>query len=237
MDTNVDTLKEYLVFASHILSKEGVVTSHGHISARIPGTDKFLIPARRTPGLVRFEDILTFNLANEQLDGEGKPNSETILHTVVYRKRPDVNSVCHIHSLKSLMLSAVGLSLRTLTHHGMFFSDGVPIFHRPVIIVKESFAEDMARTLGQHRAVQLRGHGLVVVGPDVRRACIETLNYEQEAEIMINAMQLGKPEFLTPEELAEQQASSPLGPDWTGEMPVQLRRMWNYYVSRLTPQV
>lgn len=233
----VDTIKEYVVTASHILSHEGVVEGHGHISARIPGTDQFVIPARRTPGLVRFEDVLTINLANQKVAGEGNPNSETILHTAVYRARPDVNSVCHTHSHGSLILSSVGVSLRPLTIHGMYFRDGVPIYQRPVIIVREDYAVEMAKALGQHRAVQLRTHGLVVVGPDVRRACIETINYELEANIFISAMQLGKPQYLSNEELDEFQGSSPLGPDWTGEMSPQLRRSWNHYTSRLPAQL
>ncbi|MBI4288802.1 MAG: class II aldolase/adducin family protein [Chloroflexi bacterium] len=235
---NADTIKEYLVTASRILSHEGLVEGHGHISARIPGADHFFIPARRTPGLVRFEDILTINLANnEKTAGEGTPNSETILHTAVYRSRPDVNSVCHTHSHGALLLSAMGVSLRPLTIHGMYYSDGVPIFQRPVIIVKESYANEMAKALGPHRAVQLRAHGLVVVGPEVRRTCVETVNYEIEANILIGAMQMGKPQFFTDAELAEFKESSPQGPDWTTEIPLQFRRSWNYYIGRLTAQL
>lgn len=234
---SVDTIKEYLVLASRILSREGLVTGHGHISGRIVGTDQFLIPARRTPGLVRFEDILTINLAGEKVAGEGQPNSETVLHTAIYRARSEVNSVCHTHSPKAIVLSAVGQSLRPLGHSGLYFSEGVPIYHRPVTIVNEGLAQEMVAALGKHRAVQLRGHGLIVVGPEVRRTCIETLRFEEAATTQIEAMHLGNPKYLSAEEIADSRANSPAGPEWTTEMNLQTRRAWEFYINRLSPQV
>jgi len=42
-------LRGKLASASRILYREGVVEGFGHVSARIPGTDTFLIPRRMSP--------------------------------------------------------------------------------------------------------------------------------------------------------------------------------------------
>ncbi|MFQ5827366.1 MAG: class II aldolase/adducin family protein, partial [Dehalococcoidia bacterium] len=205
---------------------------------RIPDTDLFLMPSQKAPGMVAFSDILTINLAGEKVAGQGVPNAETCMHRLIYVARPDVMSVCHTHSPMVILLSAVGQSVRPLTIiHGLYFSDGVPLFTETEIIVTDSLAQRVVDLLGPHRAIMLRGHGATIVGPEVRRTCIAAIDLEESAKMQVMATMLGKPQFFTEEEIAAGSASTPKGPDWTDEILPQVRRIWDYYVSRLPAQV
>ena len=44
-------LRRDLVCANHIAHAAGLVTAFGHISARLPGSDTFVIPTRASPAL------------------------------------------------------------------------------------------------------------------------------------------------------------------------------------------
>src|SRR3990170_6211673 len=136
---DIDELKRTLVTASHIISNEGLAQGYGHVSARIPGTDRYLMPAISSPALVKYEDILTFNLDNERVEGTGDPMNETWLHTCIYRLRPDVNAVAHTHSIMVVVLSCVGQVIRPMHNDAMnMISFGnIQLFTRPGLINTE----------------------------------------------------------------------------------------------------
>lgn len=222
---DIATLKQTLVTASRVMANEGLTKGFGHISVRIPGSERFLIPGHMSPALVRFENILTINLKGEKVEGQGTPNSETVIHTAVYCARPDVNAVAHTHSPKAVILSSAGQTLRPLTQAHMHFADGVPLYNTPGLIITDEQGEDVARTLGQHKAVLLRGHGAVVVGPELRKTCVLAVNLEDAAEAQFWTTLLGTPNYFTEEEI-EALKARPAG------LPA-IQRAWNYYVSRL----
>ena len=49
---------------------------------------------------------------------------ETVLHTEVYRARPDVGAVVHGHPPYATALGATSAELELLTHDAVLFADG-----------------------------------------------------------------------------------------------------------------
>jgi ribulose-5-phosphate 4-epimerase/fuculose-1-phosphate aldolase len=223
---DIAQLKEELSIASRILANEGLAQGFGHISVRIPGTDKFLIPRSMSPALVNTEDILTFNLAGEKLEGERQPNSETWIHTCVYRARSDVACVAHTHPVISTALASAGVELKPLHNFGAVFPNGVRIFSKPGLINTEELGTETAIALGQDYGLLLRGHGAITVDIDIKRATLLAIYMEQAAQVQFYAMQLGTPLYYTPEEAAmvRNQVFAP------GR---NLDRAWEFYVDRL----
>lgn len=64
-----------------------------------------------------------------------------------------------------------------------------------------ALGDAVARTLGSHSAMLLRGHGVNVAEKDVRRACVMTLWMEEAANYQLRAMSAGTPRYFTSEEL------------------------------------
>lgn len=71
----------------------------GNVSARIPGSDEIFITRTSVIlGEVTPDDVVRIDPTGRPLDpGAPRPSKEVPFHTVVYRLRPDVNAIIHLH--------------------------------------------------------------------------------------------------------------------------------------------
>jgi len=180
--SKIQNLKRRLVEGLQVLTGEGVLSGSGHLSARIPGTDTFLINPRFAGVLADPKDICTVNLDGKRLSGKGPIPSETPIHAAVYRVRPDVGSVIHCHARYSILVGLLESGLIPFDREARLFADGVPVFHESRGINDFALAERMAENLGSHYATFLRGHGIVVVGPGIEGACISAIQLERACQ-------------------------------------------------------
>src|SRR5687768_8502782 len=76
------TLKLKVAQATRRLAREGIIASSGHVSARIPGTDRILIgPGYVTRDILSPDDIVTVDLNTKQIAGKHERPGETDIHT------------------------------------------------------------------------------------------------------------------------------------------------------------
>jgi len=198
---DLDRIKQDVVTASHILHQQGAAAAFGHVSARICGTDTFIFPPRMSPALVRKDNLLVLDVEGNQLSGEGRPNTEFWIHARIYKARPDVQSVCHVHPPNCVVLGSLGETIRPLHASGAIFKNHVQVFDPVTLIRTRELGDAVAKTLGRHGAMLLRGHGVNVADKDVRRVCVMTLWMEEAANYQLRAMAAGKPRYFTPAEL------------------------------------
>ena len=222
---DLELIKNDVVKASHILHQQGIAAAFGHVSARIPTTDTFIFPPRMSPALVRADNLLELDVEGNQLSGEGRPNTEFWIHARIYKARPDVQAICHVHPPSCLVLSSLGETIRPLHASGAIFRNDVQIFDRITLIRTRELGDAVASTLGNHGAMLLRGHGVNVADTDVRRVCVMTVWMEEAANYQLRAMSAGKPRYFTDEELET------IYPQVSGEEVT--KRVWEYFSSRL----
>lgn len=222
---DLDEIKRDVVSASHILHQQGIAAAFGHVSARIPGTETFVFPPRMSPALVRLDNLLVLDVDGNQLSGEGRPNTEFWIHARIYKARPDVQSVCHVHPPSCVVLGSLGETIRPLHASGAIFKNDVQVFDRITLIRTRDLGDAVANTLGKHGAMLLRGHGVNVADRDVSRVCVMTLWMEEAANYQLRAMSAGKPRYFTAAELEE------IYPQVSGEEVSS--RVWEYFSSRV----
>ena len=222
---DLDQIKQDIVTASHILHQQGIAAAFGHVSARIPGTDTYIFPPRMSPALVHEDNLLVLDTDGNQLSGDGRPNTEFWIHARIYKARPDVQSVCHVHPPSCVVLSSLGETIRPLHASGAVFKNDVQVFDPITLIRTRALGDEVAKTLGRHNAILLRGHGVNVADKDVRRVCIMTLWMEEAANYQLRAMSAGRPRFFTPEELET------IHPQVSGDEVSN--RAWEYFSSRV----
>jgi HCOMODA/2-hydroxy-3-carboxy-muconic semialdehyde decarboxylase len=201
-----------LVSANHILYHQGVVDGYGHVSVRHPARpDHFLMSRARAPGLVTRDDIMEFDADANPVDRAGRPiYSERFIHSEVYKARPDVKAVVHSHSPTVVPFSVTQVTLRPVIAVASFLSPGVPVFEirlssgiTNLLVNDAARGKALAQTLAQHPAALMRGHGDVVVGPDLRRTVARAIYTEVNARLQLQAVTLGGPiNFIAPEEAA-----------------------------------
>lgn len=222
---DLDQLKEDIVTASHILHHQGIAAAFGHVSARVPGTDRFIFPPRMSPALVRKDNLLELDVDGNQLAGDGRPNTEFWIHARIYKARPDVQSVCHVHPPSCVVLGSLGETIRPLHASGAVFKNDVQVFDDITLIRTRELGDQVAKTLGSHGAMLLRGHGVNVADKDVRRVCVMTLWMEEAANYQLRAMSAGQPRYFTAAELAV------ISPQVSGAEVSD--RAWEYFSSRV----
>lgn len=206
-----------LVAANHILVELGVLDAYGHVSIRVPGDPKHFLLARSiAPELVTPTDLLEHDLQGNAVAPPGTALfGERFIHAAVYAARPDVQAVVHNHAPALIPFGVTGVPLRPVYHMSAFLGSGVPVFdiraageQTDMLVKTLPLGQALAKTLGTNNIALMRGHGAVVVGPDMPRAVFRSVYAEQNARLQAQAMQLSqKVNYLDPEEASRAQTT------------------------------
>lgn len=188
----IQNLKRRLVEGLQVITGEGVLSGSGHLSARISGTETFLINPRFAGVLADAKDICTVSFEGRRIAGKGPIPSEAPIHAAIYRSRPDVDSVIHCHARYSILVGLLDSGLIPFNREARLFADGIPIFPESRGINGFALAKRMVDTLGQHYAVFLRGHGVVVVGPGIEGTCLSAIQLERACQDQLLLMSIVK---------------------------------------------
>ena len=181
-------LRRDVAAANRMLERFGLSGAFGHASARIPGTDRFLIPTRRSPALADARRLLVLDTAGRIVSGEGQPNSEFWIHARLYAARPDVGGVVHAHPPGCVCLTQIGQPHRVVHNQGGPFHRGVPEYSRVGLIRTRALGDAVARRLARGNAVMMRGHGITTALGNVRSATVAALFLEESATLQLRML-------------------------------------------------
>jgi ribulose-5-phosphate 4-epimerase/fuculose-1-phosphate aldolase len=197
-------IAEDVVKAAKILIKRGICEAFGHVSARLPGKDLFIItPSLSMATVGRTEDLVQVNLNGEKVAGKNRQPYETWLHTSLYRARPDVGAVVRAHSFTTSAFSVAGEAVKPVHDFGAMMLGETPVFLDPRLIVNEEIGARLARFIGKGTGALLRGNGTAIVGKNVVEALIRSVFLEESAMLQLKAKEIGSPIYFSPEEVAE----------------------------------
>jgi HCOMODA/2-hydroxy-3-carboxy-muconic semialdehyde decarboxylase len=162
------------------------------------------------PELVVADDILELDLDSNVLDERGRTSyQERFIHGEIYKQRPDVQAVVHMHAPSVIPFSTSQVPLRPMFHMSAFVGQGVPVFEirdaagmTNMLVSNSAIGSALAETLGNKPAALMRGHGAVVVGPSLRVAVGRAIYLALNASMQSQAIALGGPiTYLAPEEV------------------------------------
>jgi L-ribulose-5-phosphate 4-epimerase len=159
---DIDALKQRLVEGIQVVTGEGILSGSGHLSVRIPGTETFLINPRFAGVLADAADICAVNFDGKRIAGAGPIPSESVIHSAIYKQRPDIASVLHCHARYSVLMGLQEGGLIPFNREARIFADGVPVFPESHGINSEALAARMVEALGPHHAIFLRGQRFAV---------------------------------------------------------------------------
>ena len=161
------------------------------------------------PALVKAEDILEYDLDSNAIDAKGRTLFlERFIHGEIYKARPDIKAVVHSHSPSVIPFGVSKTRLQPVYHMSSFLGLDVPVFEirdvggaTNMLVGNGALAKALAVTLGDKPVALIRGHGNVVVGPNVKRATIRAVYTEVNARLQTIALGLGGPvNYISPEE-------------------------------------
>lgn len=187
-----EKLRQEICEICHLLYERGyVVSNDGNVSARTERGTVLITPSGVGKGRMTPDMLVETDLDGTILSGDRHPSSESKMHWMVYRERPDVMAVVHAHPplstafaicrrpLKERYLAemVVGLGEVPVTEFAMLSTEEIPNSVKP-------FVQD-------HSAVLLANHGALTWGPSLLSAFDRMETVEQTAKVYYYVSQLG----------------------------------------------
>ncbi len=188
------------------LYEQGLIhLSAGNVSARASSEHVAITPSGILYSTLQPEDIVIIDLHGRVIDGQHEPSSETPMHTLVLRERPDVGSVVHTHSKYAMALAVVGKRIPLICTEGLIVRGPVPVaeYASPGSEAAGKAALEALEGPPTVMGVLLRNHGVLAIGRDANQAFNVACRIEISAQVYHLALQVGEPTALTADQIAE----------------------------------
>jgi len=189
-------LRREIVAACQDMNRRGINQgTSGNISARV--AEGLLI----TPSGLPYDEMKPADIVPMKKDGSHagrlKPSSEWRFHTSIMATRPEVGAVVHTHSMFATTLSCLGMEIPAV-HYMIAAAGGSNIRCVPYITYgTQELADAALKALEGRNACLLSNHGMIVVGPTLKKAMWLAVEVETLAAQYWRALQVGKPNILT----------------------------------------
>lgn len=165
-------------------------TIYGHLTLRVPGTRNFLI----NPWGLRYDEVTASNLVEIDIDGNtvGPSNYPVnkagfVIHSAVHAGRKDMHCVFHIHTTDGMAVAAQqdGLLPISIMATGYYGRVAYHDYEGPSLNLGER--ERLVTSMGDHKTLILRNHGLLTASETVEEAFILMFRLQRACEIQIAA--------------------------------------------------
>jgi methylthioribulose-1-phosphate dehydratase len=174
-----------------------VPASGGNFSARVDASSIAITVSGRHKGRLTPADIMLADLDGNSLSPGKKPSAETLLHTMLYRRDPQLGGVLHTHSPAATVLSLTAGGRLVLQGYELLkIFPGVAShetrLHLPIFPNDQDMPRLSARVdawITEHGVIHaylIAGHGLYTWAGDVRQAGlqVEALEFMLECELL-----------------------------------------------------
>jgi len=174
-----------------------VASTDGNISVRLDAHRILTSPTGISKGMMTCDDIVVTDLDGKRLTGRLNPSSELAMHLLIYRRRPDVNAVCHAHPPTATGYAAAGLPLnRAILAELVVCLGSIPVARYGTPGTPE-LTPAIEPLLQNHDAILMANHGVVTYGPDLMTAFFHMETAEHFARVSLVATLLGKEVLLS----------------------------------------
>lgn len=189
MTDQINHLMEQLCWASREIYQRGLVNiGEGNISVRVKGKKEMIItPSRNDYRKPMIEDMVRLTLTGKIIEGNKKPSSESYLHRVFYKARPNISCIIHTHSPYTSSLSIQHEGIPVIFEEMLIFLGGSVPCAKYAMAGTANLGKNALETMGNQNAVILANHGSLIVGKTMEY-CVNTAQLvEKMAKIYVLA--------------------------------------------------
>lgn len=192
----MDSKMQVLTIAKRIYSNRLVIASLGNVSCRDETGTIAITPSGIDYEELTLTDIVVIDSTGTKREGRHNPSSETPMHTLIYRKRPDIAGIVHTHSLYASAFSVVNKEIPVdMVEVAAHVGGRIPVApYRPP--GTEELGEQALPLLKERRACLLQNHGVLAVGTTLDKAYKAAAITEIAARIHILGSLIGEPREL-----------------------------------------
>ena len=207
-----------------------------HISARVPGTDSFLI----NPYGMLFDEITASSLVRVDINGAVLSETEFpinpagfIIHSAIHAGRPNAHCVLHTHTRAGNAVAMQEDGLLPLTQKALILQSFIAYHEYEGIAVNPEERARLVEDLGQQGQMMiLRNHGLLSVGETVAEAFVWMHRLEAACQYQVDGLSAARPLHYPSAEVqarSTEQGHATLGPNGFArsgfEWPALLRKL------------
>lgn len=199
--TRCDLAALYRLVAHHRMTD----LIYTHISARLPGPENhFLINQYG----VMFHEMRASDLVKIDYDGsivDGAQQSRRVnaagfcIHSAIHMARHELACVIHTHTAAGMAVAAQKHGLLPISQHALKFYGHLAYHGYEGIALDLDERERLVSDLGEHRAMILQNHGLLVAGRSIPEAFNNIYYLERACQAQVAALS-GGAELVTPPE-------------------------------------
>jgi ribulose-5-phosphate 4-epimerase/fuculose-1-phosphate aldolase len=170
--------------------------TYTHLSARVPGEEAYYI----YPLGLLFEEVTPDKLNKVDLEGNILEGEEVtfnqtgyVIHSSVYKARPEINAVFHVHTIDGVAVSCMRQGLLPLSQFSLHFYNRLA-YHDYTALTLDAVTqgEKLAGDLGPtHKAMILRNHGTMTCGETSQEALFYMLFLEEACKVQVAALSAG----------------------------------------------
>lgn len=184
-----------------------------HISARVPGPEHHFLINKYG---VMFHEMRASDLVKIDLDGNvietngqsGRVNAAGFtIHSAIHMAREDLMCVVHTHTAAGIAVSAQKQGLLPISQHALKFYGHLAYHGYEGIALDHDERDRLVADLGEHRAMILANHGLLVAGRTIPEAFQNIYYLERACQAQIAAQSGGAELILPPESVRQHTAS------------------------------
>lgn len=196
-----EALRREIIEACVDMNRRGINQgTSGNISIRI-AEGMLLTPSGIPYGEMEPEDIVVMHPDGSH-EGTRKPSSEWRFHRDIMATRPEVGAIVHTHSMFATTLACLHLDIPAV-HYMVAAAGGPTIRCAPYATYGTQAVSDLAlKALEGRNACLLANHGMIVLGPNLKKALWLAVEVETLAAQYWRALQVGTPHILPDEEVA-----------------------------------
>ena len=174
----------------------------GNISARYK--DGMLITTSGSSnGYLEKKHIVETDFEGKSLEKGKKPSSEKFLHIEIYKKRPEINYIIHVHAPYLSSFASAGKDLmEPIMAENVFYFGGIPLADYALPSTMQ-LVENTVQFFDKYDAVLMANHGFVVASKTIEDAYMKLELAESYAQVVLNTEILGGAKRLTEVEADE----------------------------------
>jgi len=174
-----------------------VASTDGNISLRLDPRRILTSPTNISKGMMAPDDMVITDLDGQRLSGRRNPSSELGMHLLIYRRRPDINAVCHAHPPVATGFAASGVPLNKAILSELVLSLGcIPVARYGTPGTPE-LTEAIESLVQSYDAILMANHGVVTYGQDLLTAFFRMETAEHFARVTLVTELIGKQVLLS----------------------------------------
>ena len=173
-----------------------VAGTWGNISARIDEDYMVITPSGMDYSRLFPDQMVIVNMNTLEYEGNLKPSIEAVVHSAIYKARPEFNGIVHTHSNYALTVATAGKDIPPICDDQVQILGGDVKLSEYTMPGTPEMAAAVVKAMEGRAGALIANHGAITAGRTLKEAFVATNVLEKTAMIYIMCQSIGGPTII-----------------------------------------